>query len=56
METGNNVKIIGIMFLCHTFITYKRLQANKTIEEVKGKLAEELCTFGAGKATADLIF
>jgi hypothetical protein len=44
-----------ITLLYQTFKIYNRMVANKTIKEIEGKLAEELYTFKAGKATRDLI-
>jgi hypothetical protein len=45
-----------MMFLCQTFKIYERILANKIIKEIKGKLAEELYAFRAGRATTDLTF
>jgi hypothetical protein len=44
------------MLLGWTFKIYDRTLANKTIKEIKGKLAEELYTFKVSRTTRNLIF
>jgi hypothetical protein len=38
------------------FKIYERILTNKMIKEIKGKPAEELYTFNAGRANIDMIF
>jgi hypothetical protein len=52
-ETGNNVEIIKESY-CQTFKICERILTNKVIREIKGKPAEELYVFRAGKTTTDL--
>jgi hypothetical protein len=52
-QCGNHREII---LLCLTFEVYERILANRMEKEIKGKLAEEVCAFRAGRAITDLIF
>jgi hypothetical protein len=55
-ETRNNEEIIKESCCCDRHSKFNRILANEMIKEIKGKLAEELYTFEAGRATTDLIF